>query len=733
MKFLPLPNGPVLGEGQAYYYSSAPRKNDQYNYDIKIDHTISDRDSLAARFSEGQSHTVLPGAFTGSQFAPAVGSPVTSAGAGGLTGLVSNPSVNFGIQEIHNFSPRVINEARAAYVRAAANALQLGFGHNYAEQVGIPNTNVTDNNSGFPTMNISGLSTIGETPFFPLNEIENVFQFLDNVTFISGSHTYKAGVDFKKVQRQFTQILGDPAGGFTFGNNFTSNPANPINTGNGFADFLLGIPSSATLIRNSGLAGLRSTELSAYWQDTWRATSKLTVDYGVRYDLFTPQTEVYDRQTNFDLGKAILLLPPGTNGSNPNYHNRALVRTPKHDFGPRLGLAYSATPKTVLRGAYGIFFFPQAQEGFQITSNPPFVGGTNYVNETLAHSQVINRRLADGFPVTNPFIPIDQFSGGINNINPDNSTAYTQQWTAGVQRQLTLNTALEVDYVGSKILHLQDLWNPNAAQPGIGPVLSRERYGFVGRNFSIGTYKDNRGWQWYNSLQVTLTRRFSSGFSMLTNYTWAHANGVVNCPLCIGQHQNIYNLNADKGNPGTDYRHRFNASWLYELPFGRGKAYASNASGVANALIGGWQFGGVMLIQSGEAFNVSGGAGRPNRTCNGNTPPGGHSVLKWFDPSCFPLPAEIQPDPTSELKYVPYGNSGFGVLFGPGIVNFDLSAFKSFPFGETRRLEFRSEFFNAFNAAHFSLPSSGVPSANAGRIFSATAARQIQMVLKLFF
>lgn len=734
LNYLPLPNGPVLAEGQGLFYSSASRQSDQYNYDIKINHTISDRDSFAARWSEGQSHTVLPGAFESiPQFAPAIGSTVSVGGAGGLTGRVSNPSANLGLQEIHNFSPRIINEARAAYVRAGATAVQLGYGHNYADQLGIPNTNVTDNNSGFPTMNIGRLSSIGETPFFPLIELENVFQYLDNVTFISGGHTYKAGVDFKKVQRQFTQILGDPAGGFSFGDGFTADPSNPGTTGNAFASFLLGIPDSGTLIRNSGLAGLRSTEFSAYWQDTWRATSKLTVDYGVRYDLFTPQTEVYDRQTNFDLKTAKLLLPPGTDGSNPNYHNRALARTPKHDFAPRLGLAYQVNPKTVVRTAYGIFFFPQAQEGFQLTANPPFVGGTNYANVAFGQTQVINRTLDEGFPTTNPFIPIDQYTGNIQAINPDNATAYIQQWNFGIQRQLTPNTALETNYVGSKILHLQDIWNPNQQFPGNGDPLSHMPYGpMVGRLFSIGQFKDNRGWQWYNSLQVTLTKRFSDGLSFLTNYTWSHANGLAMCSLCQVQHQNILDLNADRGNSGTDFRHRFNASWLYQLPFGHGKTYMSNASGATNVLVGGWQFGGIALIQAGEAYNVSGGAGRPNRICNGNAPPGGHTLQRWFDPSCFPLPAAV-PDTVNGGVYIPYGNSGFNPLIGPGIVNFDLSVFKSFPIRETTRLEFRSEFFNAFNTAHFGLPLSSVPSSSAGRIVSAGPARQIQMSLLLFF
>ncbi len=729
--YLPLPNGPVAAEGQGDFYSTASLVRNQYNFDVKVDDIISDHDSLSARYSEGQSHVILPGSFSDlPAFAPAVGSAVTAAGAGGLTGLVSNPSVNAGVSEIHDFSPRLINEARVAYVRAGAQAVQLNYGHNYADQLGVPNANVTNNNSGFPTMDIQFLSGIGDNPYFPLAEVENVFQYLDNVTFIHGSHTFKMGADFKKVQRQFTQILGDPAGGFTFGGGFTDDPNNPSTTGNGFADFLLGIPTSASLIRNSGLAGLRSTELSAYWQDTWRASKGLTVDYGVRYDLFTPQTEAFNRQTNFDKATAQLLLPPGTGGSDPNYHNDALVRTPELDFAPRLGLAYKLGSKTVLRTAYGIFFFPQAQEGFQMTSNAPFVGGATVTNVPVP--QQITSTLDQGFPTTNPFLPINEYVGSVNAINPDNKTAYTEQWTFGIQRQISANQTLEVNYVGNKIIHLQDEWNPNQASPGNGSPILHEPYGaLVDRNFSL-TYKDNRGWQWYESLQATFTRRISNGFSGLLNYTWAHANGLAMCSLCEVEHQNIQDLNADSGNSGTDYRHRFTASLLYELPFGHGKTYASNASGVENAFVGGWQLNGIVLAQSGEAYNVTGGAGRPNRICNGNEPAGGHTLAEWFDTACFPLPATV-PDEVNGGVYVPYGNAGFNPLYGPGDINFDISAFKSFQISESKRLEFRSEFFNAFNKAHFGLPLSGVPSATAGEITSAGPARQIQMALKFFF
>jgi len=209
-------------------------------------------------------------------------------------------------------------------VRTGVNAYQLGFGSNYANQLGIPNANVTDNNSGFPNIAISGFGGIGESAPFPHITVENVYQLLDNITLIRGAHTFKGGVDYKKQQRNFTQILGAPAGAFSFAGDFTSDPARVGTTGNAFADFLLGIPGSGSLVRNSGLAGLRWTEFSAYWQDVWKVTPRFTLNYGLRYDLFTPITEIYDRYSNFDFvtGKMVLV---GQGGSDPAYQNRSLT------------------------------------------------------------------------------------------------------------------------------------------------------------------------------------------------------------------------------------------------------------------------------------------------------------------------------------------------------------------------------------------------------------------------
>ena len=428
LKYYPASNdssGRILANGESFFYSGASRRNDQDSYDMKVDHSFSTRDQFSARYSVGNSHTVLPGAFSDlPDLAPAIGGALTTGGAGLLTGLVSNPAKSLGVQEIHNFNPTTINEFRAAYIRAGSDASQLGFGKNYADQLGIPNVNITSNNSGFPQIGISGLSTLGDTAFFPLIELENVYQWLDNLTFIRGSHTFKAGVDFKKVQRNFTQILGPPAGSFSFGPTFTSDPKNLGTSGNGFADFLLGIPGSASIVTNSGLAGIRSTEFSAYFQDTWKVSPSLTLNYGIRYDLFTPQTEVHDRQTNFDYitGKLVL---PGQGGSYPGLSTRALVSTNQLNFAPRFGFAYKLSDKSAVRASYGAFFLPESQAGQQMTLNPPFVGGTNFTNTNVP--QQINRTLDQGLPKSDALIPINDPSGSVNTRNPENHTAVTQQ------------------------------------------------------------------------------------------------------------------------------------------------------------------------------------------------------------------------------------------------------------------------------------------------------------------
>ncbi len=344
LELLPLPNGPLLANGEGLFYSSPSRRVDQDSFDIKIDNRFNDRHSLTGRFSFGESEAVVPGAFADDpKFATAVGIPV-SGRSPVFPGDVSNPARSVALQWIYNIRPTILNEFRTAYIRSGARATHPNFGKKLADQLGIPNVNVTEENSGFPGISVSGLSVIGDTPAYPLVKMENGFQFLNNTTLIRGSHTLKWGVDFKTLGQNVAQITSYPAGLFSFNGSFTADSAQPATTGNSFADFLLGIPISGDLSRIAGTVGLRWKEFAPYWQDTWRVSPRLTVNYGVRYELITPLTEVADRLTNFDLVTAKLLLP-GQGGSLPGYETRALVL----DRDCRKNLAGTAKTKLVVK------------------------------------------------------------------------------------------------------------------------------------------------------------------------------------------------------------------------------------------------------------------------------------------------------------------------------------------------------------------------------------------------
>jgi len=736
LKYFPLPNDPsgaVSPLGTGIFYSSSSIRRNQDSFDAKIDHHLSDKDSIGGRFSWGRSHSLIPGAWTDlPQFAIAQGGALQQAGAAQyLPGTVSNPSANFGLQWIHNFSPTKINEARISWLRAGANAQVLGHGNNYGEQLGIPNTNVDDINTGFPTQSISGISTVGEGGAYPEISIENTYQALDNFTLVHGAHTFKFGTDVRMLRQTFIQLLGGNAGGsFSYDQFITGDPTSVAATGNAMASFLLGLPSSASLKRVNGTAGWRWWEASWYGQDTWKISPKLTFNYGMRYEFFTPETEVADRMSNFDSSSGKLVLP-GQGGGAPALSTRALVAGVYHslpNFQPRLGLAYSLTPKTVVRTGFAIVSAMGVSKSFGFMSgNAPFSGGVNYFN--TASPQQIVRTLDQGFPPTQSFNPIDSPGPLIWAADPAGPNGYTQQWSMGVQHELASNLALEVNYVGSTSIHLQGPGtspvNFDQAVLGTGPVPERTPYFATLPNAPTILRFNWRDRASYNSMQTTLTKRFSAGVSFQAVYTWSHNLGTTNGQYSPGP--------EDHGNSLINAPSRFVANWTWEIPFGRGKAHGADMSPVMDAFLGGWRFGGVVAFQSGSPFTVTGGAGFPNRICDGQTPPGGHTVQEWFDVSCFVIPDQVT-DPKTGLPYTPYGNSGQYILRGDGIRQNDISLTKFFNgFREGHKLQFRAEFFNFTNNPQFLLPLNNIQAGNAGLVTVANPGRQIQLALKYSF
>jgi hypothetical protein len=722
LKYLPLPNDPssrILSQGQGLYYAAPSVQRNQDSFDVKINHQ-NGKNSFAARYSYGRADTLLPGAFSNNPaFSPAVGGSVAvGAGAGYLTGTVSNPAQNAGLQWIRDFSPTTLNELRAAVLYAGANARQLGWGRNYASQLGIPNANASDLNSGFPGISISGLGAIGESVAYPLINIENGYQILDNVTLIRGTHTLKAGIDIRYVRETFTQLLGSPAGSFSFGQDFTANPAQLATTGNAFASFLLGIPDSGSLVRLQGPAGLRWWEDSGYVQDTWKITPRLAMTYGLRYEVLTPSTEAHGRITNFDLGSGKLLLP-GENGSRPGYSNPGLVATDYKHVYPRVGLAYQLNSRTVLRASFGLFsLYNVGKYSANSTLNPPFTGGYNYTNSAVP--QQIVRTLDQGFPVTNPFVPIDQPTGGLYAIDPAGKKGYNEQYSVSLQRQIFSNLSWDLSYVGNSAHNLYDRWNVDQAALGTGPSQAREPYYGTAPNVTSILLSQGRGYANYNALQTTLTKRFSAGFSLLANYTWSHSLSSV-----ASQQQSLLTY----ANAPVNAPQRFVMSWLYELPYGRDRSAGGNA--VLRGVAGGWRIGGILEFQSGLPYTVAGGASLPNRLCNGSVP--NPTVQEWFNPGCFAIPAQVA-DPVHGGQYIPFGNSGYYILSSDGVRDVDFSATKFFDgIREGHRIQLRIEAYNAVNNAQFYAPNATLQTGLQGIVLSARPSRQLQIALKYSF
>ena len=729
MGYMPTPNGGTVNAlGIGDFYSSSTLSRTQDSFDAKIDHQISDKDSMAVRFSWGRSHAFLPGAYSDiPQFAPAQGGALQGAGTEQyLPGTVSNPSAQAAIQWIHNFNPMTINEAHISWLRSGANAQVLGHGHNYGNTIGIPNANVDDINSGFPGQTITGVTYMGEGGAYPEINLENSFQALDNVTLIRGTHTYKFGEDVMRIRQTFLQLLGGNAGGsFNYTQDLTDDPANPGITGNAMASFLLGLPSSASLARLKGTAGLRWWEMGFFAQDTWKVTHKLTFNYGLRYEADTPDVEIYNRMSNFDLGSGLLVLP-NTHGTSPGLSTRSLVKgnyLGLQNFEPRLGLAYQLTPKTVLRAGFANHSALGMGKCFGFMAlNSPFGGGTSFFN--TATPQDIVRTLDQGFPTTQPFNPLSNTGPLVWAADPNGPHGYEGQWSAGIQRELASNLSVEVNYVGNSAPHLMGLMSPNTPALGNGPQPVRSPYYAVDPNDPTVLM-----WVWrerahYDSLQATVTKRFSSGLSFGGAFTWSHDLGTNE-----GSQGNVPNIMA---NEQIDARLRLAMNWLWEIPIGRGKKYGQNMNPVVDAIAGGWRFGGIVALQSGSPFTVNGYAGNPDRICNGQNPPGGHTVNEWFNTSCF-VPPPTLVDPVYGGSYFPYGNSGYNILTGDGIRQNDISLTKFFVVGEGRKLEFRAEAFNVSNNTQFQNPVSNVQAGNGGEVTAANPSREIQLALKYSF
>jgi hypothetical protein len=535
--------------------------------------------------------------------------------------------------------------------------------------------------------------------------------------------------------RSYFDASNSARGSFSFTGAFTDNPQSTGNTGSGLADFLVGIPATSSL-SNLLVGDLRYNYWGAFIQDDWKVTPKLTLNLGIRYELWTQPVERNNQQANFllNLQKLVFagnqtpadvpasLVAPVPSGIS----SRSLLITDTNNFAPRLGLAYRITSTTVFRAGAGTFFAddPFIGASARLPANPPFNVQNTYTTDNV-HPMLT---LSGGFPSNSLTGTVNPSTVTLTAFNPNFKQGYVYHWSGGFEQQFK-QYLFEANYVGTKGTQLPLTYNVNQDVAGGTSTAARRPY----QGFNTITYTTPMDDSSYNGLELRVERHYSAGFSLLASYTYSKTLDIGGEQL-IGDLdlRNVYNVKLEHALSTQDVRDSFVFSGLYDLPVGKGKRFDLRNAAL-NHVIGGWQLNGIFSARTGQPFtpqlgvsSANTGNARPNRIANGNLPSGQRTVNDWFDKSAFTTPAQYL-----------YGNAGRDILTGPGAVNLDASLFKRVPvrkLGEHGEVQIRGELFNSLNHPQFALPNARVDLPQGGTITSlSNSMRQVQFGLKVIF
>ena len=705
------------------YLSNPERIFDQNYFNTRFDHSFRERDLLFARFSFDNSK----------QFSPS-GLPTYGGGTSGNQSTVNygTRARNAAISETHIFTANKINELTFGYNRVFNTIVSYGEGKNASDLFGIPGSNVNGYiSSGLANIRLTGgYNRLGDRLYSPYQGGTNVYHLADSFSWVLGRHNLKIGYVHRFMELNSIGATY-PAGNFTFDNLFTAafTSAGALNsaTGDSVASLLLGIPTSGSRsVQYAGsVIGRRWKEFREFVEDDYRVLPNLTINLGLAYVYVTPQSEVANRQANFDPATGQFLIP----GKNADRY--AGVQPDRTDFEPRFGFAWSPVgPKTVFRGGYGVFHDVSQNGGTQgLYLNPPYTSELGFTTDNIRP----NRTLQTGFAAQPQPIDPSTYTGNITTFQKNFRNGLVQQWNFNIQRELPRAVLLSVGYAGTHATRLQGQnFNLNTATvgPGTNPAARRPFPQFNAFNSIL-----SRGWDVYNSLQVRAEKRYSQGLFFLASYTWAR--GFSN-----GLQQNVGNFSgvkyyplyapgySDRALADTDIQHNFSLSTLYELPVGKGKTYLASLHGATQAALGGWQVNTLFHARTGfplffstntDQSGASVGGNRPNRLCDGTL--SAPSAQAWFNAACFAAPAPGT-----------LGNAARSVGTGPSQINLDASVFKNFAITERVEAQFRTEFFNLTNTAQFGQPNTVIGQATTGQILSTiNTARQVQFAIRLSF
>jgi hypothetical protein len=754
LNFFPMPDLPGIDNGWFdNFFTISPTTYNQNQIDSRFDQNITDKDRVYLTYHYFNSNQLVTDPYWGHTVVPG-GGDADQANKEDVEGETISGTY------AHVFSVTTTNELRIGLSTYHENLYSLLNDQNYSQKYGVGNIYVPGYEAtvGYPYFYLGTGYIAGGSTYKPYHVKDINYSIADNFIWSSiQRHEFKFGEEFRGLNSHPVFSLF-PTGFEYYGSYGFSQTSDPTyayyvsgaafpNGGSDIADLLLGLPFDVDIGLQLTQPHTQSWYLGLYAQDTYKASERLTLNYGLRWEFYAPYTEANNYESNYDVASGNILLA-GRGGNS-----RSLMNSRLDDFAPRVGFAYLVNSKTVVRGGYGLFYSPEndGREDF-LTQNAPFADQfvyTNYWYDGPPYQYVLDTGVPRNTTINAPssgFInPSTLPNGSLEttySVDPHIKTGSSQLFNIAVQRMLGKDLSLDVSYVGTLAHNLSyEIGDINA-----NPLNSANHYDNL-LTSSLGKiqYLGDFGSANYSGLQVKFTKRQSRNLSFLLSYSYGHDLDNGPAPFNLGHYnnnepQNPYNLKAEWGNSDNDVRHNFVFSGLYHLPFGHGQALGSGWNNITNAILGGWQVNSIYIMRTGTPINVVRGNNptsvlpglRPDVIANPVLPRGQRTLLHYFNTAAFVNSNQYfncsgkGPDTCNDP-----GDAARNLLYGPGYINLDSSLFKNFQMAERYNLELRLEMFNSLNTPHFSNPDGDENDLGFGQITSELPGQDSNRVVQI--